>query len=384
MSRGRRLLALVPDAFGDPLGSLGGIALYNRDLLTAACAHPEVEEVVALPRLMPAAPGALPERLRHVTRGLGGRARYLAAVAAEAARGRYDLILCGHLNLLPAAFVARLLTRAPVAVFVYGIEAWQPTPYRLANRLLRRVRAVVTIRPLTLERLLRWSGAHPPQTFLLETAVHVEALGPGPRDPALVERYGLRGRRVLLTTARLDERRKGIDEVMEVLPALLPEAPDLAYLVVGGGPDRARLEQRARALGVQDRVVFAGPVPEAEKAAHLRLADVFVMAGTGFDFDRYPLRYSFLEAMACGLPIVAARPEDESECARPPSSENVLVDPFDPGSLGQGIRAALARPRGSGREAEAFSYPRFRERVHAILDALATGASVPGLAPFAR
>src|SRR4029079_10242348 len=132
-----------------------------------------------------------------------------------------------------------------------------------------RVRAVVTIRPLTLERLLRWSGARPPQTFLLETAVHVEALGPGRRDPALVERYGLRGRRVLLTTARLDERRKGIDEVMEVLPTLLPEAPALAYLVVGGGRDRARLEQRARALGVQDRVVFAGPVPEAEKAAHL-------------------------------------------------------------------------------------------------------------------
>ena len=92
-SRRLRLLALVPDAFGDPRGTLGGIALYNRDLLTAACAHPAVEEVVALPRLMPEAPGPLPPRLDHVTRGLGGKGRYVAAVVREAARGRFDAIL---------------------------------------------------------------------------------------------------------------------------------------------------------------------------------------------------------------------------------------------------------------------------------------------------
>lgn len=369
-SRRLRLLALIPDAFGDPRGTLGGIALYNRDLLTAACAHPAVEKVVALPRLMPDAPGPLPPKLDHVTRGLGGKGRYLAAVLREAARGRFDAILCGHLNLLPAAYAARLLARAPVVAFVYGIEAWQPPRGRLARRLVRRVDALVTIRPLTLERLRAWAGPLRARDFLLETALHLGRYGAGPKDAALLARYGLSGRRVLLTVARLEERGKGIDETLEVLPRLASRIPDLAYLVVGGGPDQARLEEKARALGVRDRVVFAGAVDDEDKAAHFRLGDAFVMPGTGHDFDTYPLRYVFLEALACGIPIVASRPEGTGEDTGPASRHMVLVDPRDPDDVAAGIMLALARPREVPAELDAFAYERFVPRVHAILDAV--------------
>src|SRR5687767_4280347 len=264
---GLRILALVPDAYGDPTGRLGGIAQYNRDLLTAACEHPGVARVVALPRLMPGPLEALPAKLEYVQRGLGGRARFVAAVVAQAARERYDLILCGLVNLLPAAFAARALSRAPVVAFVYGIDAWQPTPSRLTNVLLPRVDAIVSIRELTLRRLRDWAGPRPRRAFLIPTAVRLDRYGTGPRDAALVARYGLEGRTVLLTVARLDETYKGIDEILEVLPALAREIPAIAYLVVGGGRDRPRLEGKARALGLRDRVIFAGPVEEADKRA---------------------------------------------------------------------------------------------------------------------
>lgn len=365
-----RLLALVPDAFGDPLGTLGGIALYNRDLLTAACEHPAVDEVVALPRLMPGPPGPLPPGLRYITRGLGGRRRYVGTVLGEAARGRFDLVLCGHLNLLPAAFAARVVTRAPVMAFVYGIEAWQPPPSRVARRLLRHVAWLVSIRPLTLERLHGWAGPLPARELLLETSIRLQQYGVGPKDPALLERYGLRGRRVLLTVARLDERFKGIDETLEVLPRLARDMPDIAYLVVGGGPDRTRLQEKARALGVHGRVVFAGAVDEADKTAHLRLGDAFVMPGTGHDFDTFPLRYAFLEALACGLPTVASRPEGPGEDTAGIGKALVLVDPRDPESIVQGIRAALARPREVPDALRALTYESFRARCHDMLDDL--------------
>lgn len=378
MSPGLRILALVPDAFGDAYGALGGIALYNRDLLTAACEHPGVEKVVVLPRLMPAPPAALPANLDHVTSGLGGKGRYLAAVLAQAVRGRFDLVFCGHLNLLPAAFLTRVARRAPIVAFLYGIEAWTRTPRRSTNALLRYVSTFVTIREFTLECFLSWSKVRPEHTFLLETAIHLEQYGAGPKEPALLARYALQDRRVLMTTARLDEPYKGIDEVIQVLPQVIDTVPDVAYLVVGGGPDRERLEAKARGLGVHERVVFSGPVDEAEKAAHLRLADAFVMAGTGFDFDRYPLRYAFLEALACGIPIVAARPEGPGECDRPPSTLNILVDPHDPASLREGILAALNQPRGEhAQAAEAFSYERFRARVHEMLDVLGASPAQP-------
>jgi len=80
-----KILVLLTDGFG----GAGGIAKFNRDLLGALCSHPAAPEVIALPRLMPEPPGPLPARLRHLTHGVGGKLRYLRAVAApRCARGR--------------------------------------------------------------------------------------------------------------------------------------------------------------------------------------------------------------------------------------------------------------------------------------------------------
>ena len=56
----------------------------------------------------------------------------------------------------------------------------------------------------------------------------------------LVERYGAHGRRVIMTLGRLNaaERYKGIDEVLELMPSLVQEMPDLIYLIAGDGDDR--------------------------------------------------------------------------------------------------------------------------------------------------
>jgi glycosyltransferase involved in cell wall biosynthesis len=66
----------------------------------------------------------------------------------------------------------------------------------------------------------------------------------------------------------VQEKRKGHDEVLDVLPELVEDRPDLAYLVCGDGDDRPRLEAKARRLGLSGRVVFAGYVPETEKVDH--------------------------------------------------------------------------------------------------------------------
>ena len=123
------------------------------------------------------------------------------------------------------------------------------------------------------------------------------------------------------------------------------------------------MEAKARRLGVADRVVFAGYIPDREKADHYRLADAFVMPGRGEGFG-----IVYLEAMACGIPVVASSADASQEAVR--SGElGVVVDPDDIDSVKRGILHALQTPRGVPEGLDYFAVSRFRERWHQVVGA---------------
>jgi len=357
---GRRFLSFVTDAYGGH----GGIALYNRDLLRALCSFPGCARVVAFPRTMSNAAEAMPDKLTYIDSAAGGKLRYLAT-AFRVLRGdrSHDVVVCGHINLLPLAWVVSGLLDVPLVLFIYGIDAWKPTRSALANFLATRIRWVVSISDITARKFHAWVPSKTQHLRVLPNAIHPEWYGPGARSEALLERYGLKGKTVLMTLGRLVsvERYKGFDEALEVLPDIATQLPDVAYLVVGDGSDRARLEEKAGALGVADRVVFTGNVPEAEKADHYRLADVYVMPSQGEGFG-----FVLLEAMACGIPVIASKVDGGREAVRD-GQLGMLVDPGDREELKRAIFAALATPRGvvpSG--LEHFSFDNFEARAHAL------------------
>jgi phosphatidylinositol alpha-1,6-mannosyltransferase len=349
----------------DAFGGLGGIALYNRDLLRALCAAPQVSEVVAVPRRMPAPPEPLPPKLTYLTGGLFGQLKYVGAIIGLLRRdANFDLVCCGHIRLLPMAWLAKLATRAPLVLIIYGVDAWEPVKNPITRYFLSALDVVVSISEITRQRFLQWSHLTHKKYFILPNAVVQRHYGAGPKSPALLQRYNLVGKTVLLTLGRLaaEEKYKGFDEVMDVLPALAQEIPDIAYVIVGDGDDRERLEAKARSRGIEDRVVFAGFIPEAEKADHYRLADAFVMPGRGEGFG-----FVFLEALACGIPAVGSRLDGSREALRQ-GELGILVDPGRPGDIQAGILAALKRPRGvipAG--LEYFSFENFEKRCQGIL-----------------
>src|SRR3546814_5130953 len=77
--------------------------------------------------------------------------------------------------------------------------------------------------------------------------------------------------------------------------------------------DLAALQALAERLGVADRVIFAGPVPDDELTAHYDLASIFVMPSRflGAEASVEGLGLVYLEAMANGLPVVAGRRSEE-------------------------------------------------------------------------
>lgn len=356
-----RVLILLHEAFG----GRGGIAKFNRDLITALCKHDDVRAVTAIPRLAVESPGPLPEKLSFPVGGLWGKASWFLRVGIAAlSRPRFDLILCGHINLLPAAFAVRPLHPAPVGLVVHGIEAWHRTGRRLTDRLAGEIDFLISVSQVTRSRFSSWTGADAVRSFILPNTVDTAYFTPGTANPALLQRWNLAGRRVLLTLARLEarERYKGIDEILEILPSLITEFPDLVYVVAGDGTDRLRLESKARSLGVGERVVFTGYLPEADKRDIYRAAHVFAMPGHGEGFG-----IVFLEAMACGVPVVASTLDGSREAVRD-GALGLAVNPTDPAALRSGIRAALTRPRGIVPDGlDYFDLRQFERRVHAIV-----------------
>ncbi len=363
-------LAILTDTYG----GRGGIAQVNRDLVDALVAYPGVDRVRVLPRV-PTEGGAVPAGVSVAWEAAGGARAFLTALGRETVSGGYGVVVCGHLHLAPFAAVAAARAGVPLVVVAHGVEAWGPphwpaTQGRLATAAagaaLRRAARVVSVSALTRDRLVARFGVDPGRVAVVPNAVDLAAFGPGPPRADLAARYGLAGRTVLMTLARLSphERYKGVDETLAVLPALAETVPDVAYLVCGGGDDRARLEAEARRLGVADRVVFAGYVPEDEKADHYRLADAFVMPGRGEGFG-----IVYLEALACGVPVVASS-ADASREAVLGGALGVVVDPDDQDAVREGILDALARPKGVPAGLDHFSQARFAGRWHAILDEL--------------
>lgn len=189
----------------------------------------------------------------------------------------------------------------------------------------------------------------------------------------------------ILSVGRLVPR-KGVDLVIRALPALRDAGFDVELLIVGGGGNAAALAEDAEAhrllevateLGVQDRVEFRGQIPRDAMPAILRSADAVVCTPWYEPFGIVPL-----EAMACGVPVVAAAVGGLRDTVVDRWT-GLHVPPKDPEAIAAALASLLADPGlrralGAGGEARArtrYSWARVAaETERAYLQTLAAGA----------
>jgi phosphatidylinositol alpha-1,6-mannosyltransferase len=234
-----------------------------------------------------------------------------------------------------------------VVASTHGHEVgWSMLPG--ARRALRRIGAdadvLTTVSDYTRRRV---AAAFGPAAALerLPPAVDSDAFRPDPAArAALRRRYRLGAAPVVVCVSRLVAR-KGQDALIRGLPAVRAAVAGARLLLVGDGPDRARLHRLAAAHGVTDEVVFAGAVPAAELAAHHGVGDAFALPcrtrGGGLDVEG--LGIVSLEAAACGLPVVAGRSGGAPEAVRDGETGHV-VDGRDPAALAGALVALLSDP----------------------------------------
>lgn len=334
------MLALVTDAFGGD----GGIACYNRDLMTALSNHDSASDILILPR--DGKPSSLPKGIRQLA-PRNNKIVYSVFAFWHCLKFRPRTIFCGHLFLLPLATLLARIFRIKVWLQLHGIEAWQPTTAAYGKH-WQHVEWVTCVSRYTRRRFLAWADIAGNKVHVLPNTVSASFL-PQPRDMARME-YGIEpDKTVLLTVSRLAsaERYKGHDLVLQSLPRLLQNNPDVFYLVAGEGDDRQRLESMAQDLGIQHAVRFLGKVPNEKLPALYTAADLFLMPSIGEGFG-----IVFLEAMACGTPAMGLNADGSADPLR--DGETGFICAAD--HLVEEIEKALSFGRSEG----------LSEQVHAV------------------
>jgi len=282
---------------------------------------------------------------RRMVRGLLAGA-HLARLLLRS-RARY--LLCGQvlslgvpMRLLASAF------RVPYAVFVHGADVFdfrdRPLWAGLIRWVLAGADAVIVNSRFTAGLLSRDYPGAASRIVILPMGVDEPKPSSAGEVASLRQRYGLGDGPVLLTVARLVEA-KGHDMVIAALPALLRRHPGLRFLVVGDGPHRGALAARAAREGVAHAVVFAGRVPDRERAAHYGLGTIFVLLSrsTGRYDGLEGFGLALLEASSHGLPVIGGRTGGIPEAVRDGGS-GLILPPEDPAALSSAIAALLDDP----------------------------------------
>ncbi len=283
----------------------------------------------------------------------------LAARLLEVAKEVQPDVLHAHSPALNAVAALRVGRKLGIPV-VYEIRAfWEDAAvdhgtskewglrYRLTRAMetwaLQRVDAATTIcEGLRSEIIGRGIPARKIEVIPNAVDIGDFAVG-GARDEALAQQLGLEGKTVLGFIGSFYAY-EGLDILLNALPAMLEKRPEIRVLLVGGGPQDAALRAQAKALGIDDKVVFTGRVPHSEVQRYYNLVDVLC-------YPRHKMRLTDLvtplkplEAMAQGRLMVASDVGGHKELIDD-GRTGVLFAAGDAAALSKQVLALLEAPQ---------------------------------------
>jgi glycogen(starch) synthase len=157
--------------------------------------------------------------------------------------------------------------------------------------------------------------------------------------------YALRGEQIVFYVGRIVHE-KGLHVLVEAVPHVLAENPAAKFVIAGTGSLLDSLRSRAWELGVGDKVLFTGFIPDDDRDRLYKVASCAV-----FPSLYEPFGIVALEAMAAKAPVVVSLVGGLQEVVKH-AETGITVYPDDPGSLAWGINHTLARPEWAAKRAQ--------------------------------
>ncbi len=288
---------------------------------------------------------------------------------------KFNTIIIGHINLAILALAVRFFfPRKKVIMILHGVEVMEPVG-GIRKMALQWCSQLIAVSRFTRNNLIQLQGIAPEKVVVFNNTIDPYFKLPTQFDKPeyLIQRYGIRpGEKLLFALTRLkwEEGYKGYDQVIRALPLLKQQGLQVRYLIAGKADERSTAQVAAlvEELGLKDNVALLGFLPDEEVTDHYLLSDVFVMPSKKEGFG-----IVFIEAMACGLPVVAGNKDGSTE-ALADGALGKLVDPDSPEAIAAAVAAQLAEQAPvhgkllQDKVLERFGFPVFKKNLEQILN----------------
>ena len=282
--------------------------------------------------------------------------RLLRRSFALAAEHRFASVLAGRA--LPEGLVAWIVGRlrgGVVVVYAHGEEltGWgRGWKFRAMRFVLQHADRVLANSAFTRDTLIELIGVRAARIVMVYPTVDTDRFQPGLFSGDLRQQLGLvPDQELILSVGRL-QRRKGFDQVVRALPSLVAGGLDVHYALIGIGEDRDHLLALAQQQGVAARLHLLGHVEPADLPRWYNAADVFAMPNRDIDGDTEGFGIVYLEANACGRPVLAGRAGGTGSAVEH-GVNGLRVEGEDIGEVGAALALLLTRGEPTQRMAAA-------------------------------
>jgi asparagine synthase (glutamine-hydrolysing) len=225
------------------------------------------------------------------------KSRFVRAAVRRSRKAH--VLVCGHVAQLPVAWLARLVNpQLRYYLVAHGIEVWRP--FNISERIaLRGASGILCVSEFTRQEVMKRIKLRPGRVTVLPNALDpFFKISPGAPIAGSPP--------VILTVSRLTygNRYKGVEHLINAMPAVVEAIPGAKLRVVGRGDDLPRLQSVAHKLGLISRgaIEFLGAVPDAQLNEQLAACRIFALPSKSEGFGLV-----YIEAMARGRPCVGAR-----------------------------------------------------------------------------